>query len=70
MSEENALKVILLGEMMVGKTNLINRLMGMNSTKMNQQHRLHLFAWKTLQLKEINILFKYGIQLAKRNCDN
>lgn len=59
MSEENALKVILLGEMMVGKTNLINRLMGDEFNENESATSTSSFCLKDLTIKGN----KYTIQV-------
>ena len=59
MSEENALKVILLGEMMVGKTNLINRLMGDEFNENESATSTSSFCQKDLTIKGN----KYTIQV-------
>ena len=59
MSEENALKVILLGEMMVGKTNLINRLMGDEFNENESATSTSSFCLKDLIIKGN----KYTIQV-------
>ena len=66
-NREEFVKVILLGESGVGKTNLINIFTG---GEFNENEAVSLTS--SFLLKKIikNTLFNYGIPLAKRDYDN